>query len=213
MSSSQFIPDFSEMMFNIHEVPHGTDLCDHFPKLRMYKEFQGYSNADRNKVIRYIMYFYDKNSPYVRHIADYHERQERCLLEAGFKKTGREWPKKVQKYIDGKSADVNNMIQCFMIKLVNCYEYQVYTTFEKLFQDLIKTISQPIDEEDADPDKIERAYKLRIENKTGLIDLKNELNSLRQQMYPDYERVEAIIENKKEESVFKAGAPEAFAVN
>lgn len=78
--------EFGLMRFNVHQVPMGTKLLDHFKALRQFESFVKYSHSDVDKVIRYIMYMYDKNSPMIKHFTNLEDRMRNSAIMSGFDK-------------------------------------------------------------------------------------------------------------------------------
>ena len=86
--------DFKDLMFNVYEVPKRNLVLNTFPELKKYPEFiadLGALKRHRNKVVRYVILCYDKNSPMHR-TTDLIKRKVNSALIAGFeadKKSGR----------------------------------------------------------------------------------------------------------------------------
>jgi hypothetical protein len=93
---------FGKLTFQIHKVPHGIDLLNHFKDLDQIREFNLYPKADRNKVIRYIIYCYDFNSELIREYkGDIKKRREVAADLAGFeRRTNGRWPDNIYEMMD-----------------------------------------------------------------------------------------------------------------
>lgn len=80
--------DFSNLMYNINEVPVGSNILALFPKLKEYPEFakieESSAKANLEKIFRYIVYFYDKNSPLKSSIDNIIKRKIEAARLAGF---------------------------------------------------------------------------------------------------------------------------------
>jgi hypothetical protein len=78
--------DFEELLFPVHTLKKGDDVFDAFPRLLDYSEFQHRlpASLNINKVFKYIVYVYDKKSPYRTQIEDLVERKIEAAMEAGF---------------------------------------------------------------------------------------------------------------------------------
>lgn len=93
---------FDRLLFKVHDVPHGTDLITHFGDMKHIKEFAIYPHADRNKVIRFVIYCYDFNSELIKEYkGDLKARREKSAELAGFKRnTKGEFDQSVQDFMD-----------------------------------------------------------------------------------------------------------------
>lgn len=55
--------DFSKLKYKVHELEEGVDPLSVYDDLKKYPEFYEAISLPRKKVLRYIIYFYDKGSP------------------------------------------------------------------------------------------------------------------------------------------------------
>jgi len=84
---SEITPEeYGMMVYNVNKLSAKDTVLDYFPKLNAVKELKikldpSYS---KDKVLRYIILAYDKNSPYRRRIRDMHKRKQLCAIAAGF---------------------------------------------------------------------------------------------------------------------------------
>lgn len=78
--------DFNEILYPVHTLKKGMDLFETFPKLLDYKEFTSRLPASLSisKVFTYIVYVYDKKSPFRVQIEDLKTRKIEAAREAGF---------------------------------------------------------------------------------------------------------------------------------
>lgn len=82
----EFTPDdFKRMMFNVYEADMSKSFLTQFPELNVYEEFSKRlpTQLDRNKIIKWICYVYDKNSPYRVKYKDLTQRKVRAMIDAG----------------------------------------------------------------------------------------------------------------------------------
>lgn len=78
--------DFKDLFINPYELPDSVDLVREFPILGLYKSFSEYSEAaDINKVVRYIIYAFDENTP-TKTFSNLVERRAEAAELAGFEK-------------------------------------------------------------------------------------------------------------------------------
>jgi len=107
--------DFNDLLFNVHRVPKNISLFSEFPELKRYPEFtvelDPKFNKQRFKILRYIVYNYDKGSPMVKGIDDVVKRKITSAREAGLKPNSdghfAQW---VSKMLGGKIQEINEMI-------------------------------------------------------------------------------------------------------
>lgn len=66
--------------------------------------------VDKDTIIKYIVLFYDPNSPLFERITDHIERKKAAALIAGWKVNDNKFPKEVDPILYCKSADTNLMI-------------------------------------------------------------------------------------------------------
>jgi hypothetical protein len=78
--------DYEEILYPVHTLKKGMDLFATFPKLLEHKEFQISLPASLNKekVFTYIVYVYDKKSPFRTQIEDLRRRKIEAAMESGF---------------------------------------------------------------------------------------------------------------------------------
>lgn len=77
--------NFSRMKFNVREIPEGKDILKEIPLTVLIKSWDECESKNRNKIIRYICYMYDKESPYISSFPDIEKRHSHALAEAGIK--------------------------------------------------------------------------------------------------------------------------------
>lgn len=106
--------DFEAMLCNPFALPDGTDMIKQFPVLESIESFKKSKyppKVDRNKVIKFILLFYDRFSP-AEIISDYIKKKLWCALSAGFvsnRKTGL-FDKPVDDILKGMDLQANKMI-------------------------------------------------------------------------------------------------------
>jgi len=59
-------------------------MLEFYSKLQNIKSFMQFSRADRDQVIKYIVYLYDPDSPLKEHYKNLEQRKEAAIKEAGF---------------------------------------------------------------------------------------------------------------------------------
>lgn len=138
--------DFSRLKIPVHTVEKGQDIVHKFRELDQYEEFSRYPNANRNNVIRYVVYAYDPESPFIKNSTlDLIKRKEIAAEYAGFernKKTGL-FSDSDYEIMNLQVEEVNNMILCYL-KIINNYTWVQITTDEQLFWEYTKLLNQPL---------------------------------------------------------------------
>lgn len=106
--------DFKELLFNVQQVPLNADLFEVFPELKQYPEFEedlGEEEKHKAKIIRFIIYTYDKHSPLIKGESDYNKRKIEAVLRAGVKHNSEGYfPKWARDMMGGRLPLVNQMI-------------------------------------------------------------------------------------------------------
>lgn len=122
--------DFEGLFLNVWGVR--GDLFKAFPILTKYKEFQKSLkkfNLPTDKVIRYIVYAFDKNSP-LSGILDIMERRYEALELAKFPKDKNgNYSKKIELMVHSGIPDINRMVIRYCL-FTGDTEYAVLTTYE-----------------------------------------------------------------------------------
>lgn len=96
--------DFQDMLYPVHNLKKDVDLISQFPKLNEFEEFQHKPSPEipLDKLFKYIVYTYDKKSPYVTQIEDLVERKLEAIQAAGFKPN----------HNKGFSPIINRLLNC-----------------------------------------------------------------------------------------------------
>jgi len=165
------VSEFKSMSFNVFGVKHSVDLLKEFPKMSLIKGFVEYSGADRNKVIRYVCYMYDKNSP----IKDYHQdlavRKAECARLSGFSSGDKGI---LEEVYDMKNEGVLAMINDFLI-FQNERVWTMYVSNEQTFYEYQKKLLRNV-EGDRDKD-ILQALQIKSRLMTDMDEINNRLES------------------------------------
>jgi hypothetical protein len=177
MAETDILQDInlSAIKFPVHTIAHGTDLLHKYPELATIDFFQQYPNADRNYVIRYIIYLYDPAYEMQKKYLDLKIRKEKCSDLAGFERndsTGKFKEAKVYKIMLLSDIEVGKMIFAFL-KYLNNREWSQIVVNEQIFEEYTRLLMKPIDGDD-DKKILEAANvksKLREECKTIIEDL------------------------------------------
>ena len=108
--------DFKDMAFRVDLMPPTKNPVKHFPELKLYPEFKQNEELDDknfNKIVKYIGFLYQKNTP-LRVIDDFLKRKVEAAKLAKFPMKSRtEFQEFFHKIINGEYHDVNTMILRF----------------------------------------------------------------------------------------------------
>jgi hypothetical protein len=130
--------DFKDMAFNPFHVPMYLDMLEVWPMLKTYPEFDiSPKPLNKNHVLRYIAYMYDKGSPIFRKIDNIHKQKLEAATLAGFKKkSAGTFSKHVDQMLVGDNHIVNHMIIRFLrlMRDESFMQFRVYK--EKLYDSL-----------------------------------------------------------------------------
>ena len=126
--------EFDGLMLPVHTIPMNIDILSKFPELKKYHDFTEYID-EKNKIIRYIAYLYDKKTPLVR-IDNVASRKAEAAKLAGFEIKDGQYPENVEQMIHCKNPIVNAMIIRYL-RLNNNHKFAMLsTTTELLYRNL-----------------------------------------------------------------------------
>jgi hypothetical protein len=138
----EFTPDdFKRLMFNVFEADMSKSFLTQFPELKLYSEFEKKlaPPLDTNKIIKYIAYVYDKNSPYRVKYKDITQRKVRAIIDAGYELEGKTFNKEVEDVLQGRNHKVADMIVAF-IKLHCNVGYAHVVLLEAMYFQIMKEV-------------------------------------------------------------------------
>ncbi len=178
---------FSKLKFPIYEVPAGTDLVHKFKELQDYKEFSMYPHADRNNVIRYVIYLYDRNSDLVKEYSVLQRRKEAAAELAGFKRNDKDGKFKEEVYSmmsltrDEKGdSPINDMIFCFL-KMQDEMLWSLIVINENMFEEYMKLLMDPVFGKDSK--NMLEAANLKTKLKGEVKEIRSDLAAFYSELY------------------------------
>ena len=133
--------EFTRMMFNVLEVPPQKHIVNHFAKLKKVREFsRPLARLNKNKVIRYIMFLYDKNSPFREKFQDVLKRKVEAARGAGWETgEGGVFTNDVEEVLRGHNITINEMAVAF-IRLHRNFKYSYLVGLEESFYRMLLEI-------------------------------------------------------------------------
>jgi len=122
--------DFSKMRFPIHTLKEAQDPFLVYDEFKKYNEFHQVLPLPRKKVLRYIIYVYDKNSPLAK--MDLFRAKIKGAELAGFKKEDNKFPEMVENMIVCNVPSINDMIVRYLT-LSNDIKFQKYAILKDVY--------------------------------------------------------------------------------
>lgn len=112
--------DFERLMFRIDEMPDKVDPVDYYPKLKKWSEFgpqtgnKGMSIFMKNKVFRWIVLMYDKESPFRTKISDAIKRKLEVAKYVKLITSFNLIDPEVKEILQGNDEVINRMIVAYV---------------------------------------------------------------------------------------------------
>lgn len=148
--------DFEYLKYNCYTVPPEKDILTVFPELTRYPEFSlPLENIDHNKVLRFIIYSYDKKSPLLSEKNLTKRKMLACKL-AGFELEDGKYPAHIESMIRGHNSIINRMI-CRYCRNQKDLMYSLMVAGMESFFDNISKLSAPMDSSDTMKELNDRA--------------------------------------------------------
>ena len=156
--------DFNNLLLNCYDVNDSDDIFKVFPILDKYKVFTAmcrYKKGDdtveilhdKTKLIKYIIYTYDPNSPFKK-INDTLERRAAAAEFAGYEVTNKNFDEAVDKMIRCILPEVNRMIIQFCLM----HHEEDYATLVVYLESHRKELEN-LSKEDVDPKDVTNIIK------------------------------------------------------
>lgn len=129
---------FDRLRYPVHKYEPDHDLSSEprFRQIFNYQEFKDFGSENEekqkylNKLIRYICFLYDPESPFQHDYQNLLERKEAAATAAGFNRdTNEEWPEHVEGFFNFQDKEVVSMILRFL-KIFKSYLWTEICTQE-----------------------------------------------------------------------------------
>lgn len=187
---------FSKLKIPVHLTENGQDIVLKFIEFQSRPEFAQFPTTNRNKVIKYVVYSYDPESPFVKNSSlDLLKRKESAAVAAGFerhKKTG-EFDPFIIDIFEMKNEEVNNMIFSYL-KMVNNYTWIQITTDEQLFWEYTALLNKPL--EGSDEKKLMESANIKGKLREERNKIKQDLDKYKKEFYNNNSDLQEVIEQR-----------------
>lgn len=132
--------DFKRMTYDMSQVGDGESVLAKYPDIAIYKSFtKMLPNLDKDKVIKYIGYVYDKGSPYRVQYKDLNTRKIKVMSNLGYTFVNKRFPDEIEEVILCNNDKVNAMIIDYC-KLHANVEYSHLVVMETLYTNKMKEV-------------------------------------------------------------------------
>ena len=136
--------EFSNMLVNPYEIEDNKDITEgKYNSIFNYKEFAAKIPIDKQKVLRYICYAYDKNSPFQRET----DTLKRKVNSAKFAKIK---PSDIELLVKGENKDIAQMIIRYIRQQKNIDFATLVAMYENYWNNLSLVMSSDIFDKDKD---------------------------------------------------------------
>jgi len=122
--------DFASLTFPIHNVD--KNVLSIVPRLELITTFKEYKGQNKDKVIKYICYLYDPNSPLKEFFPDMSRRKEQAAILSGFDLEDNAIKDIVGEMMSLKNKGVVAMIDEFL-RFVNSRTWSMIVSNEETF--------------------------------------------------------------------------------
>ncbi len=160
----EFAPsDFNRLMIDVHNADMSKPFVKQFHQLQIYSEFSKPipKNIDRNKLIKWIVYVYDKHSPYRDKYKNVTQRKVQAMLDVGYDIEGDRFAFEVEDILQGKNTNVCDMIISY-IKLHCDAEYSHLILLEAMYFQIYAEVLKGTTQKIVELEKTKEAYSNAI---------------------------------------------------
>jgi hypothetical protein len=143
MITKSFHPkEYQSLMYNVERVPEGASVLQFFKDLGKIREFKADAGEgiDNDKLMKYIILMYDKNSPYRKKYTDVLKRKIEVAHDVDFKTIeGGNFEPPVEDFLKGKNEKVNKKIVAY-VRMHRNYKYSYLVTIDESYYSLMLDI-------------------------------------------------------------------------
>jgi len=195
--------DFNRLHIPVHTVEKGQDIVNKFKELQEHIEFSMYPHSDRNDVIRYVVYAYDPESPFVKNsTSELSKRKEAAADAAGFERNKRTglFAANVTELMELRNEEVNRMVICYL-KMLHNYTWTQIVTYEQLFWEYISLLLEPL--VNTDEKKLMEAANIKGKLREECNKIKQDLDKFKKEFYGDNADLKEKVERVRPETIHK----------
>jgi len=190
--------DFAGLPFPIHKADPNKSLFKQIPELRQIREFTDCANPDVDKIVKYIILMYAKNSPLVKKFTDLGIRKSTAADMAGFEADAAILPT-LYEFID---IEISNMVIGFL-RFQNDLVFAMLASNEQTFYEYQQTLMSQMLMIRNDKDKITAlAVKSKLMDDSDIIAAR--IDKYYKQLYIDDKAIDYV---KK-----RSSSPESIAI-
>lgn len=132
--------EYKALRFNVHELGPTHSVLNKFERLNIIPEFHyKHPKVKTNELLKYIIYVYDKNSPFRVRIKEIDKRKVYAALEAGLIKDIQDIPKHVTEILNNKIVQINQMIVEY-VRQFHEHKFAYLIGLEHLYYSQMKVI-------------------------------------------------------------------------
>jgi len=141
-------------MYNPKILANDKSLVRKYPPLGKLPSWRmQLTSIHKEKVFRYIIYMYDRNSPLRTKYSDLDRRRLEAAKEAGFRTEQGVFPEEVENMLMGKIPKINRMIVDF-VRHHRSYKYSYLVANEESFYKIMQQVLNGETKQIADLDRI-----------------------------------------------------------
>lgn len=136
--------DFVSLTFPIHNID--KDVIKNVPRLELIKSFKEYKGNYKDRLIKYICYLYDPNSPLKEFFPDMSRRKEQAAILAGFDLEDNSTKDIVSDMMSLKNKGVLLMIDEYL-RFVNSRTWSMIVSNEETFYEYQSKLLRSVEAE------------------------------------------------------------------
>lgn len=136
--------DFASLTFPIHNI--AKDVIKNVPRLELIPSFKNYKGTSKDKVIKYICYLYDPNSPLKEFFPDMSRRKEQAATLAGFDLEDNRTKDIIEGMMSLKNKGVLIMIDEYL-RFVNSRTWSMIVSNEETFYEYQSKLLRSVEAE------------------------------------------------------------------
>jgi hypothetical protein len=136
--------DFASLTFPIHNVD--KDLINKVPRLELIPSFKNYKGDFKDRIIKYICYLYDPNSPLKEFFPDMLRRKEQAAILSGFDLEDNRTKDIIEGVMSLKNKGVLSMIDEYL-RFVNSRTWSMIVSNEETFYEYQSKLLRSVEAE------------------------------------------------------------------